>query len=268
MAVLFVPKLLGAILALARGAREFGGPGRLVLSAAVETVASAIIAPVRMAFHALFVLTALAGVRRPWRSPPREDTETTWGAAVRRYGPPTLLGLGWGAAVAVISPQFLGWLLPVVGPLAVSIPMAVFWSRASLGRRLRRWRVFAIPEELRPPLELRLMRRYFGRAHRAVGLADAVLDPAVNAAACLAAATRIGGAPVAAARRRLVAAALAGPAALDARARLALLADGLALAEAHAAVRVSDEARARWRAEQDGPEGASPPGGGLAVAAP
>jgi membrane glycosyltransferase len=267
-ALLFVPKALGAVLVLARGSREFGGPGRLVASAVVETLASAVIAPVRMVFHALFVPTALAGVRPQWRSPSREDSPTTWGAAVRRYGIPTLLGIGWGAAVWMVAPEFLGWLLPVVGPLAGSIPVAVLWSHAAFGRRLRRWRVFVIPEETRPPLELRLMRRYLGRAGRGGTVADAVLDPAVNAAVRVAAVRRTGGAPVVAARRRLVAAALEGPAALGTRERLALLADPLALADVHAAVRGSAGARARWRAEQEGPDGAPPPGEGVAVASP
>lgn len=249
-AVLFVPKALGTVLVLARGSREFGGPGRLVLSAVVESVASAVIAPVRMAFHALFVPTALAGLRGGWRSPSREDTETTWRAALRRYGAATALGLAWGISVWLVAPGFLWWLLPVVLPLALSVPMAVASSRTSLGRRLRRARVFSIPEETRPPLELRLMRRYLAAAPRPVRLADVLLDPVANAAACASAPAR--GAtrpPSERARRRLLAAVASGPEAIGRRERLLLLADPRALAAAHAAVRDAPAARARWREE-------------------
>jgi membrane glycosyltransferase len=248
-AVLFLPKLLGTLLVIARGSREFGGPGRVVLSAAVEMVGSAVIAPVRMVFHVLFVAAALVGIRPEWRSPPREDTETSWGHALRRYGAPTALGLGWGAGVWAVAPSFLAWLLPVVGALAISIPVAVWSSRTSVGRRMSQARIFAIPEETRPPLELRLMRRYLARAGQAVGLADAVLDPAVNAAARAVAPARRTARPVALrARRRLVAAALAGSDALGARDRHLLLSDPLALAELHDAVAASPAAAARWRA--------------------
>jgi membrane glycosyltransferase len=254
-AVLFLPKALGAGLALARGSREFGGPGRLVVSTVVETAASAVIAPVRMLFHALFVPTALAGLQVEWRSPQREDTATTWRAALRRYGPATLLGVGWGAAVHALAPSFLWWMLPVVGPLAISIPVAVLSSRPALGRRLRRARVFAIPEETRPPVELRLMQRELGRAAPRVRLADAVVDPAVNAVACAAAAPSAGADRplLAATRRRVVVAALRGPEALGDRERHLLLSDARALAEVHAAVQASPRARARWVAASAGP---------------
>jgi len=92
-AVLFAPKVLGTLLALARGSQEFGGPGRLVLSAAAETVASALFAPVRMIFHAFFVPAALVGLRPGWSSPRRVDTETTWGGGTRRYLPLTIPGV-------------------------------------------------------------------------------------------------------------------------------------------------------------------------------
>ena len=246
-AVLFGPKALGTVLALARGSHEFGGPGRLILSAAAETVASALFAPVRMVFHALFVPAALVGLRPGWSSPRRVDTETSWGGGTRRYLPLTILGIGWAAGVHAIAPESLWWFLPVVGALAVSIPAAVTSSRAALGRRLHRARIFSIPEETRPPLELRLMRRYLRTRATAPRLADLVCEPALNAFACALEAPRRGDGPLlAAARGRAVAAALEGPEALGARQRLLLLADPLALAELHRAVAASPEARARW----------------------
>jgi membrane glycosyltransferase len=211
------------------------------------------------------VPSALVGSRAQWTSPSREDTEIGWPAGVRRHAGTTLLGLLWGAAVYAVAPSFLAWLLPVLVPLAVSIPTTVWSSRTSLGRRLRRARVFAIPEETRPPLELRLMRRYLSGARRPIRFADALVDPHVNAVACAAAAPRAGGPEVVSARRRLVDAALGDPAALGRRDRLRLLDDPLALAEVHAALRASPEARARWRAEQ-APADPDGPSGALAVA--
>jgi membrane glycosyltransferase len=248
-AILFAPKALGVVLALARGARDFGGPVRLAASAVVEMIASSLMAPVRMVFHTLFVAAALAGRRLEWRSPRRDDdAQTTWREAGRRYGAMTAVALAWAGGVALVAPQFLWWLLPVVGALAVSVPAAVLSSRAALGRRLRAARILATPEETRPPLELRLVRRTLRRGGPSFHLADAVVDPVVNAVVCaISAPPRRGDRPLlAGARRRLVAAALGGPEALGARQRMLLLGDPVALAEVHAAVWASPAVRARW----------------------
>jgi membrane glycosyltransferase len=250
-AVLFLPKLLGGLMALAR-ARDFGGSVRLFSSLLLEIVTSALLAPVRMLFHTLFVVAALTGWRVEWKSPPRDDTATSWGTALRRYGIPTLLGVAWAVGVYQVAPAFLWWLLPVVGAFAVSIPASVYSSRRSLGRSLRRAGLFTIPEELRPPLELRLVRRYLNRSARSPRLADAVLDPVVNAAACAVAVPHPSERPaLLSARGRLVTTALrGGPAALSDRDRMLLLSDPIALSQLHLEVWASPAARARWRAEQ------------------
>ncbi len=250
-AVLFTPKVLGAVVVLLRGARDFGGPARLLLSVLLETAISALVAPIRMVFHTSFVAAALTGWRLEWRSPHREDAETSWREALRPYGAPTLLGLAWAAGVYRAAPAFLGVLLPVVGALAVSIPTAVWSSRTSLGRRLRRARILSVPEETRPPLELRLVRRYLSRTVPPIGLADAVLDPIVNAVVSAVAVPRSRPGPLLRrARSRLVAAALRGPAALGSRDRMLLLSDPAALSALHFEVWTSRAARARWTAEQ------------------
>jgi membrane glycosyltransferase len=252
-AVLFAPKVLGTVVVLVRGARDFGGPGRLLGSVLLEIALSALVAPIRMVFHTVFVVAGMTGLRVEWRSLPREDAETRWRDALRRYGGPTLLGIGWAAGVQWVAPAFLRSLLPVMVALALSVPTAVWTSRASLGARLRRARILSIPEETRPPLELRLVRRYLRRPAPVVGLEDAVLDPVVNAVACAVATPRPRpGATVAAARSDLVAAALRGPDALGPRDRMLLLSDPAALSQLHLAVWTSPAARARWTAGRGG----------------
>jgi membrane glycosyltransferase len=251
VSVLFAPKVLGAVIVLLRGARDFGGRARLLVSVLLETAVSVLLAPVRMVFHTLFVVAALTGLRLEWRSPPREDAETSWRDALRRYVAPTLLGIAWAAGVYEVAPAFLRVLLPVVGALALSVPTAVWSSRTSLGRRLRRARVFSIPEETRPSLELRLVRRRLSHPVSPVGLADAVLDPIVNAVACAVAVPRLRPGPLLLrSRSRLVAAALRGPAALGPRERMLLLNDPAALSQLHFEVWTSPAARARWSAER------------------
>ena len=39
---------------------------------------TALLAPIRMLFHTEFVTTSLLGIKVPWKSPPRDDAETSW----------------------------------------------------------------------------------------------------------------------------------------------------------------------------------------------
>ena len=181
--VLFTPKILGAIHVLRRGAGRFGGAAGLTLSVLTEMLLSSALAPVRMLFHTQFVLAALTNLQLQWKSPPREDAETTWTEAARRHGIHTLVAVGWGVAVYWLAPLYLWWLLPIVGALALAIPISVFSSRVSLGRALRRARMFVIPEEAEPPQELQTVRAHAERAWTAPRFVDMVVDPHLNALA-------------------------------------------------------------------------------------
>jgi len=130
------------------------------------------------------VLRALTGLRLTWRSPPRDDAETTWSQAIRNHGLQTLLGVAWTAFVAWLNPLFLGWVLPVAGALIVSIPLSVYTSRVALGQRARRAGVFVIPQEIHPPREIRAARRYRRNAGPPRTFVDAAFDPFVNALMC------------------------------------------------------------------------------------
>jgi membrane glycosyltransferase len=255
--LLFLPKLLAVLVAGAKDARRYGGWLRLLGSMLLEWLSSALLAPIRMLFHTQFVLSTLASgwvriFQLKWKSPPREDAETSWGEALRRHGLHTLIGSAWAAGVYWLDPSYLWWLLPVVGALILSIPLSVVSSRVSLGRRLRRARLLMIPEESRPPREMRGTRSHLRRAQSLSALPDfvaAVVHPAVNALACASGVAR----PPCSARRAgdaLVRKALVeGPQALSGEQKAALLADSLALSRLHFLVWSSDDAHATWRGE-------------------
>ncbi|MGI4847339.1 MAG: glucans biosynthesis glucosyltransferase MdoH, partial [Janthinobacterium lividum] len=188
--LLFLPKILSVLLICVQGARGFGGMLRIIVSMFIEIVFSALLAPVRMLFHTTFVLAAFLGIELRWKSPPRGDAETSWGEATRKHGFQTLLGLAWGGGVFWLNPAFLWWLVPIVGSLAISIPISVFSSRVSLGRLLRRCKLFLIPEELAPPIELRATVSHLAATPPAPGFVEAVTDPAINALLCTHAAAR------------------------------------------------------------------------------
>ena len=242
--LLFAPKILSALLLLIRrGAGAYGGVLRMAASTFAEAVYSMLLAPIRMLFHTRFVIATLAGWEIKWTSPARENTETTWREALTKHGGHTLLGMLWAAGVYWLNPAFLWWLLPVVGALVLSIPLSVWSSRTSLGRRLRRSGFFLIPEETAPPPELRFLEQALDRCSPPDGFAAVAVDPRVNAVACaLARAPRPGKPPAG------FASALAGgPQALDRQQKLDLLDDPVALYRLHLEVWSSENLHPDWR---------------------
>ena len=247
--LLFLPKVLSVLLTLTKDVRRYGGGMRLTLSMLLELIYSALLAPIRMLFHTQFVVTSLLGRTVQWKSPPREDAETTWREAFRRHGWHTLLGVAWAAGVYWLNPAFLWWLLPVVGALMLSIPLSVYSSRTSLGRRTRRSRLFMIPEESWPPREIRNAHKGARRASHTPGFAEAVVDPVVNAVACASGVARLRlHDAIRNERERLVKTALSkGAGALSAREKMTLLNDPLALSHLHFQVWTSSQVAPAWR---------------------
>ena len=155
-AVLLGPKLLSLVLALAHAPsrRAFGGGAAMTGSALVELAFSVLVAPVLMMLHTRFIATILSGSSVGWGPQPRTDQAVTWATAFERHWLHTLTGLVWAGLMYRFAPDFLPWVLPVVLGLALSIPVNVISSRASVGRLARRVGVFRTPEETRPPQEL------------------------------------------------------------------------------------------------------------------
>jgi membrane glycosyltransferase len=191
LAILFLPKMLSALLVLFRGdARRFGGSIRFLASIVLEFFASSLFAPIRMLFHTKFVLTNLIGRIVVWRSPPRGEPETSWSEAIRYHGVMTLFASAWGGGIYFLSRQYFWWLAPIIGALILSVPLSVLVSRVWIGQRARRARLFATPEEIAPPREILELEACLAtvrqKEHDLVteerdGFVRAIVDPYVNA---------------------------------------------------------------------------------------
>jgi len=246
--LLFLPKLFSVILLL-KDAKQYGGPVRLFLSMLIEMALSALLAPTRMLFHTKFVIAAYSGWGISWKSPPREDAETHWGEAFRRHGWHTVLGIVWGAGVYWLSPGFIWWLLPIVGSLALSIPLSVMLSRVPLGRAARRAGLFMIPEETLVPREIVETQQHVESAQHTPGFVDAVVDPVTNALMCATATARtIQPEPARLQHASLVQHALTnGPGSLSPAQKHVLLGDPFALSKLHELVWGSPLADSAWK---------------------
>ncbi len=183
--LLFLPKLLAlASIVKQRRTALFGGVLPLCASLVLEVVISTMLAPIRMCFHSMFVTLTLLGRQTCWGRQRRNDAEIGWPEALRHHGISMLFGLAWIGAVMRLDPVHWWWLAPVAASLLLSAPLSVYSSRVALGRLLRRWRLFVIPEEAAPPEVLLDLRRTLNRltsqglARR--GFARAVMDPYAN----------------------------------------------------------------------------------------
>jgi membrane glycosyltransferase len=169
LCMLFLPRVLGLAGVVMRGEqRAFGGMGRLLASAGMETVLALLQAPVRMLAHTLFVAAALTGIKLHWTSPPREASGIRWSDAARQLLP---LGgvLGAFALALVAFDASAAWpLLPVALPLLLSVPLAVLTSHVDIGLWLRGRGLLLVPEEAGSPPVLRRARFHAGRAARAL----------------------------------------------------------------------------------------------------
>jgi membrane glycosyltransferase len=193
--LLFLPKVVSAIVTLGQPgeAERFGGRGRLVASVLFETLVSALLAPINMAFNAKFVLFTLLGQGVSWVTQRRgtEGDGTDWREAIITHGGHTIFGVVWGVCSYIISPPFFLWLSPVVLPLVCSIPISILLSKSSFGRTARRFGLLLTPEETFPPYELKRLQQNLAACYRHLspleplradyGLLQAVLDPYVNA---------------------------------------------------------------------------------------
>ncbi len=194
MVLIFVPKIVSVVVTLGRRdeVQRFGGKGRLVAGAVLETLVSALLAPVNMAFNAKFVIFTVLGQGVSWVTQQRDSEDgTDWREAIITHSGHTLFGLVWGISAFVVSPAFFWWLSPVLAGLVLSIPVSILLSKAKVGRAARSLGIFLTPEEVHPPYELRRLRQNLAECYRHLppfeplradyGLLQAVLDPYVNA---------------------------------------------------------------------------------------
>ncbi|HWF97704.1 MAG TPA: glucans biosynthesis glucosyltransferase MdoH [Steroidobacteraceae bacterium] len=167
VAVLFLPKFFGALLAAAdaRLRRGFGGAPRLFASLGLEQLFSIVMAPAMMLFHTTFVVTTLAGKPVVWHAQERGDRGIGMLEALLRHKWHVVIGIAWGAVILAFAPRYIWWLLPVLAGMVLAVPLTVVTSRTGAGLWLRKHRLLLTPEEVEPPAELAALS-----AHLAAGV--------------------------------------------------------------------------------------------------
>jgi len=155
MLVLLIPKLLGLIRALlsARIRRGGGGVIGVIASFFLETVLSALYAPVLMLVQSGHVFEVFMGRDSGWKPQRRDSGSTTWGDAWHFHNRHTLLACMMAVVIYFLSPSLLAWVSPALLGLLLAVPLSRASGSESLGHALSRFALLRTPEEMeQPPL--------------------------------------------------------------------------------------------------------------------
>ena len=158
MAVLLAPKLFGLILALVDGPtrRASGGGIRLVLSAVLEVVMSALFAPIMMLIQSGSVMQILFGRDTGWSPQRRGDGSIPFGDIVRRHRSHVVLGIVTLIAGLAIAPSLAAWMSPTIAGLILAIVLSWASGQLFIGLALKRIGLLRTPEETQiPPIAAR-----------------------------------------------------------------------------------------------------------------
>ncbi|MEM8864415.1 MAG: glucans biosynthesis glucosyltransferase MdoH [Planctomycetota bacterium] len=155
MTLLLLPRVLAFLeIVLHQKARLFGGVLRLAASVLVETGVSVLTAPIFMLFHTRFVVTTLAGKVVRWSAQERDGSRLSWKESVHTHWWQTLAGVIATLVVAILRPDLLVWLGPVIAGLLVSVPLSVILSDETVGNAAAQRGVLRTPSETHPPDEV------------------------------------------------------------------------------------------------------------------
>lgn len=194
LVLLFAPKVI-TLLDLRRRPDEaagYGGWGSLIASVVAETITFTFIAPILMLFHTKFVILTLCRRTISWGSQRRGRAgASAWHEAVAAHGGQMAFGAALAFVVWRISPSLAAWMAPLLAGMLLAIPISYLTGSVAFGQKIRRWGLFATPEERAPGPELADLSGAVEQLEAAKAAADdpshrgileSVLDPFVNAA--------------------------------------------------------------------------------------
>jgi membrane glycosyltransferase len=153
MIILLVPKIMGLIRSIisSKMRRGSGGISRLLASTILETVFSALYAPLMMLIQTNHVLQILTGRDSGWSPQRRSVSGVPWREVWLYHWKHTLFGFVVAFCAFLLSPILLAWLSPALLGLMLAVPLSKASSSAAFGRWLARYGILRIPEEMHPP---------------------------------------------------------------------------------------------------------------------
>ena len=180
MGILLAPKAFGLILMLidSKGRRACGGAIRLVISALIEVILSALVAPILMLIQSGSVFQILLGRDTGWNPQRRDDGSIPLRDIVRRHRWHTAMGVLAGVSAFLIATSLFLWMSPTILGLVLAIPISWLSGQLAAGLALKRLGLLMTPEEHDVPpiatranlLQLELARAGFDDADALVAV--------------------------------------------------------------------------------------------------
>ena len=187
LVLLYAPKLLALMVVLAEPAavKAHGGAANILRSTVLESVFATLFAPVVMLAHSWFIFNVAIGRATGWGTQTRDDRALPLGLVIREYWPHTMIGLLSAVALYRFAPQSLGWFVPLLLGLILSIPMVWASSSLKLGALAARDRLFLSPSETQIIPVLKRAHQLLERREAEAKIADyrelVLDDPVVRA---------------------------------------------------------------------------------------
>lgn len=150
MALLFLPKILGALRAMLLPdlRRAHGGALRILGGALFEILLSALLAPILMLFQVQQVIEILIGRDSGWSAQSRDAAEMPWRKAFTSHGVQVVIGAAAFIAVFLFAPDQIIWLTPVLLGLVLSPALSRITGQTINTPLVR---LLWIPEDWNPP---------------------------------------------------------------------------------------------------------------------
>jgi len=152
MATLLTPKILGVL-------RSFVdwellrkvNPIRVVLGAVVETILSALYAPIMMLMQLRQVSEILIGQDSGWTTQSRKHARLPWAMLFRRHWLQTLCGIVVSIVLLYVSPPLFLWMSPALVGLVFALPLSAASGSVALAKIARFLGLLTVPEEVDVP---------------------------------------------------------------------------------------------------------------------
>ena len=168
MGVLLLPKVLGVVESIWRSdvRRRAGGAVKIVVSFLIETLLSALVAPVMMLLQTRHVAEILLGRDSGWKTQRRDDGGIAFGEVVRHHWRHVAIGAAMAVAAYVVSRPILAWMSPTLIGLVMAIHVSYLSGSATLGLTLKRLGLLLTPEETDIPTAMAKANLYTEAAAR------------------------------------------------------------------------------------------------------
>jgi membrane glycosyltransferase len=139
-----------------KGRCACGGAVRLVISALIEVILSALVAPILMLIQSGSVFQILLGRDTGWNPQRRDDGSIPLRDIVRRHRWHTAMGVLAGVSAFLIATSLFLWMSPTILGLVLAIPISWLSGQLAAGLALKRLGLLMTPEEHEvPPIATR-----------------------------------------------------------------------------------------------------------------